>query len=536
MDITVLDLDFKGIGIIDIYTSLIWTDRYDTCGEFQLELIPTPEVKRIIKLDYYLEIAKSEHTMIIETIEINDSSESGAVMIVTGRSLESILERRVAANGEFWGMENIVTAIYNTVLSNFCGIPMTNANEEAYDAVKEAVKYEGDIPLMFKASGRYGDGGELADELKLKLPLYCTDEELQNPVYTTAELGHGYAVSTPVIFGYVSGRSSNHWIGYAIADTSIVSLEESFLNWYYRRVPNFEVYPIQSYPIWLQMLSNYGEDGNGAFKIMITDGVCQDSVKNIVEGYCKLARLGYQIIRSGCTLIFKLTHMCNKTVDNTDGNPPIIFSREFGNMVSSRFSQTTVGTADISVYKHKDNDWSGKAIHLRTISEGTSNPSGILRREQCIESTCSNESISQGTKMTPTDARRYYLSDRRVNKQYPTAFDCELDPNGQFSVANSKIRVGDIVTVCDYFGTKYSAIVTEIVYSCDEQGETACPTFLIDDVDQIREKFFVTCPLMKSDPASYNARAENMWIIGVHGKCGTLTSTGGTMFPVKTEG
>lgn len=95
MDLNVLNKNFLTVGIIDEYESFNWTDRYNEAGDFELTLLVTKEYLSALKTDYYLYFNLSEHLMIIEGIEIKTDSEKGNRLIVTGRSLESLLARRI---------------------------------------------------------------------------------------------------------------------------------------------------------------------------------------------------------------------------------------------------------------------------------------------------------------------------------------------------------------------------------------------------------------------------------------------------------
>lgn len=95
MNILVLDTEFNQKAIIDTYESLIWTDRYYGYGDFELYLPFNADILNTVMQEYYLQIADSNSTMIVESIRIETSSDSGNHLIITGRSLESILERRV---------------------------------------------------------------------------------------------------------------------------------------------------------------------------------------------------------------------------------------------------------------------------------------------------------------------------------------------------------------------------------------------------------------------------------------------------------
>ncbi len=98
MELLVLNTDFESIAVLDTYESLIWTDRYNSYGDFEMFFAMDESFLRFLKEDNYLWLKDSEHTMIIEDIKINADTEEGNHLVVTGRSLESILERRI-----IWG-------------------------------------------------------------------------------------------------------------------------------------------------------------------------------------------------------------------------------------------------------------------------------------------------------------------------------------------------------------------------------------------------------------------------------------------------
>lgn len=98
MDITVLDTNFNPVAIVDTYESFIWTDRYYKYGDFELYTAVDSQIVDIMQLDRYLKIDGSEHMMIIEKDLIESDLEEGNRITVSGRSLESILDRRIV-----WG-------------------------------------------------------------------------------------------------------------------------------------------------------------------------------------------------------------------------------------------------------------------------------------------------------------------------------------------------------------------------------------------------------------------------------------------------
>lgn len=98
MNIVLLDEKQIPIQMVDSYESFIWTDRYDSPGEFEYYNLVTKEILDIFKVGYYLMNDESDHMMIIEGIEVITDIESGDHVRITGRSVESLLERRIVWN------------------------------------------------------------------------------------------------------------------------------------------------------------------------------------------------------------------------------------------------------------------------------------------------------------------------------------------------------------------------------------------------------------------------------------------------------
>lgn len=95
MDLIITDTSFNTIAVIDEYESLLWTDRYNKAGDFELYLSAHSPYMAFLQKDNYCFIEDSEYVMIIEGIEIRTDSEAGDRAVITGRSLESILDRRI---------------------------------------------------------------------------------------------------------------------------------------------------------------------------------------------------------------------------------------------------------------------------------------------------------------------------------------------------------------------------------------------------------------------------------------------------------
>lgn len=103
LNIYVLDKSLNIIDIIDTYTSIIWTNRYYECGDFELYTLATPHLIEILKEDYYLIRETHENNaMVIESISITTDAENGNYITVKGRCLKSIVYRRI-----IWNQTNV---------------------------------------------------------------------------------------------------------------------------------------------------------------------------------------------------------------------------------------------------------------------------------------------------------------------------------------------------------------------------------------------------------------------------------------------
>lgn len=95
MDISILNKKFETVMIMDVYESLIWTDRYNSYGDFEIYTSVDSVAISNIQQGYYLWSEESEHSMIIDGIQIKTDVELGNHIIITGKSLESILQLRI---------------------------------------------------------------------------------------------------------------------------------------------------------------------------------------------------------------------------------------------------------------------------------------------------------------------------------------------------------------------------------------------------------------------------------------------------------
>lgn len=137
MDLYLLDKSRTPIYIIDDYVSLVWTERFQEPGEFELRLKPTRLLFSDFKVGYYLTKSDSSDAMIIEYRELSNDSEEGKFLDIKGRSVSSILDRRVDLSHAL----NLSSDGAYTLSGEVLGCMMSIVEDNAVNAIIQTTDY-----------------------------------------------------------------------------------------------------------------------------------------------------------------------------------------------------------------------------------------------------------------------------------------------------------------------------------------------------------------------------------------------------------
>lgn len=136
MEIYTLDPLLRRQYVTDRFVSCIWTERWQSNGDFQLDLISTPQNRSRFKPDTYLALNKSNYVMRVETVEDDVDANGQKLLIVKGRSLEAILMDRVAFSIEGdttttpkWIITDTPAAVARKVFHDICVTGILNAGD-----------------------------------------------------------------------------------------------------------------------------------------------------------------------------------------------------------------------------------------------------------------------------------------------------------------------------------------------------------------------------------------------------------------------
>lgn len=350
MFVYVLDKNFEAVGLVDVFESLIWTDRYQECGDMELTCFPDTQIMDCCQIDYYVINPESEHVMIIEGREVDTDVDDGNRFIVTGRSLESILDRRVV-----WKQTTVKGSLQNGI------------KKLIYDAFVEP-----DVE----------------------------DRKVSNFIFKETD--------DPAI--------------------TELTIETQFTG---------------------------------------------DNLYDIVTSLCSENDIGFKItLDSDNNFVFELYKGEDRSYDQ-DENTFVVFSPSFDNIINSQYAETVKEYKNVA---RVGGEGDGNARRYAQAGSGF----GILRRELFVDARDVSSEKEDGSTMTKTEYETA-LKERGdkdlADTPWEKSFEGEVDATNGF-VYKTDFFLGDIVQVANEYGMEGPSLVSEIVWSQDEEGYGCYPTFV----------------------------------------------------------
>lgn len=135
MEVYILDDAFRRAQVVDRFESLIWTERYTAYGDFEIVTHSSSANRSLFPKGTRLALNESSRVMQIDTIENKLNADGKHMLTISGKSIEAILEDRIASNSVLgtnlhpnWAIAdkpaNIVRTIFNTICRT--GYPSSN--------------------------------------------------------------------------------------------------------------------------------------------------------------------------------------------------------------------------------------------------------------------------------------------------------------------------------------------------------------------------------------------------------------------------
>jgi hypothetical protein len=153
MEVYVLDPILRREYIIDRFISLIWTERFNVFGDFQLDIYSTYQSRSLLKPDTLLAMSESFYVMRIESVEDDVDGQGNKILIIKGRSMEAILLDRVAflslsdtTSVPKWTITDVPAAVARKVFHDICVTGTLNADDVIPFIVEGTFLAVGTIP------------------------------------------------------------------------------------------------------------------------------------------------------------------------------------------------------------------------------------------------------------------------------------------------------------------------------------------------------------------------------------------------------
>lgn len=165
MEVYTLDSVLRRDRVIDSFESLIWTERFSSYGDFELTIRSTNEGRSLLQPGVQLAMNESYRVMTVENITNSTNEDGLRVLKVTGNSLESCLEDRVAKNST----ANLTTS----PTWDLTGVPAVVARKIFHDICVTGILSPYDkIPFVVEGNGLMPSSTipEPVDPITLKLP------------------------------------------------------------------------------------------------------------------------------------------------------------------------------------------------------------------------------------------------------------------------------------------------------------------------------------------------------------------------------
>lgn len=431
MELWTLDSNFQPTRIVENYSSLIWTERYSSAGDFTLETSEVALMMDLLPLESWITLRESTVPMIVETHKIEKAKNVSPVLTVTGRSFETILERR---GTQYTALQQS----YDTVPTDL-PIQAVKPSDAAYilmrtvlgdiartmpDGVTPAVGPLDPAVSPLDAFNR-SDGSSLID---LRLPL---DYEIP----TVVGMPSAWDSSTYYIEGAVVSYNDAQWIA-VIANTGVA--------------------PTLSTPEWDLLYSNYAVEKTDLYSKILDLLATNNHGLKTVRPQATGNQVGFEIY-NGANL--------TGSGPNSDLMNVVVFDARFDQFDDAKYLLSKQGSVNVAYVLGSK----GAQQVLKTTVDSTHpEPSSLDRRVTVLDA-------SQDTSVSTPDIIKSRGLIELYNHNVTAMFDGEISVQIA-SGYNRDYFLGDIIKLTGEYNLSEDARVAEFIRSSDSSGEKAYPT------------------------------------------------------------
>lgn len=525
MEVKIIDHNYKCIALIDTFTSLIWTERYNAPGDFELECPLNADAVNWVNNGCFAEIDESDYSMIIEEVNLESDYESGQTMTLKGRTLESILDRRTLVSFSTNGgrLPNILEFMFRRTVLNVLGksgklqtIPEFNyimPTEETIPGVT-SVQISGDfggktlleaIQDAFAGTGlgfsmkRYvsenssgvtamhynfevvqGADRSIGQNIRPKVIFASEFDNMINSVYNKSNSLYknaAYIIGDSNENGqrtllYIPGLDWSYGTTYAVNDVVRFEDDELFYKCIREHTASDTNYPKSVSTYWSLIDVDDIIDS-------IVSGLNLRILKVDANDIPMMEEIEYPAWSSGTRYVIgdvvidgpedeEMYFKCTKTHNNSQV-PPTGTNGMWTIGKSYAVNNIVYDDADDKLYRCK-----------AAINQSQTHPGEDTTHWENIASNWISDDPPIEREI-PVHTYNKYLAQRGLEELYSAnseveTYSGEAEPIGTFEYGRD-FGIGDIVTIVNDFGMAINTRVTEVIRSEDQNGVTVVPTF-----------------------------------------------------------
>lgn len=150
MEVYILDELNRRVSVVDEFESMIWTERFQSPGDFELVIRSNRTTRGLFELGTRLSMNESYYIMIVKSIDDKESSDGERLITVKGESFESLLKERVAkrsASEEVWELTGQPKDVAGDLFATVCLNGALDVNDIIPGVQFGNVLPPGDIPI-----------------------------------------------------------------------------------------------------------------------------------------------------------------------------------------------------------------------------------------------------------------------------------------------------------------------------------------------------------------------------------------------------
>lgn len=221
MELRILDELFRPIKVVDQYESLIWTERFNEIGDFELHIASYPSVKTEFANGTLLSIDKSSRIMRVESFERKINSDGKRQVTIKGSSIEGVLKDRIVRKAmtgdknaagvavEPWTFSAPPARIMRDLFHQICVVGLLSPHDKIPNVLEFNMVSSMDIPEPVDPISLEIDVAVLYDILKdlgssWGLGFSLTKSSINNQLYWRVYSGRdrttSQTVNAPVLF------------------------------------------------------------------------------------------------------------------------------------------------------------------------------------------------------------------------------------------------------------------------------------------------------------------------------------------------